>query len=93
MGLKNNIMKNLNKWIWGIAILGGGYLLYDYTKKHFMSTRSINLLTLHQFRDTLNTDGFDNQYLQHWAEAIKNKQTTFIHNGLKYNVNGGKVIK
>ncbi len=86
-------MKNFNTIIWGIAILGGGYLFYTYAKKHFVSTRQKNLYTFHEYKSTIDASGFDDDYLQNWANAIRNKQSTFMDKGLNHDVKTGRVIK
>jgi hypothetical protein len=36
---------------------------------------------------------FDKDYIKAWANAIRNKQETFTLKGVKYNTQGGKIVK
>jgi hypothetical protein len=87
MALKIN---NMNKIIWGIAILGGGYLLYNYSKKHFLSTNEMNQYIIH--KDKYDFSNMDKKYIQNWADAKRNGLTTFEYNGSNYNVKTGKKV-
>jgi len=80
----------MNKIIWGIAILGGGYLLYNYTKKHFLSSNEMNQYIIH--KDMYNFSNMDKKYIQNWADTKRNGLSTFEYNGAKYNYNTGKKV-
>lgn len=83
-------MKNFNTIIWGIAILGGGFLLYNYSKKHFLSTTEMNQFII--MKSSYDFSSFDKKYLKNRADAIRNGLNTFEYNGLNYNVKTGKKV-
>jgi hypothetical protein len=83
-------INQMNKIIWGIAILGGGYLLYNYSKKHFLSTTEMNQYIIH--KDNYNFSNLDKKYIQNWADAKRNGLSTFEYNGAKYNSSTGKKV-
>lgn len=87
---KNNIMKNFNTIIWGIAILGGGFLLYNYSRKHFLSTSEMNQYIIH--KDKYDFSNLDKKFVQNWADAKRNGLNTFDYNGSNYNVKTGKKV-
>jgi len=81
---------NMNKIIWGIAILGGGYLLYNYSRKHFLSTNEMNQYVI--MKSSYDFSSFDKKYIQNRADAIRNGSITFELNGSNYNTKTGKKI-
>jgi hypothetical protein len=81
---------NMNKIIWGIAILGGGYLLYNYAKKHLLSTNEMNQFVI--MKSSYDFSSFDKKYIQNRADAIRNGSSTFDYNGAKYNSSTGKKV-
>ena len=81
---------NMNKIIWGIAILGGGYLLYNYSRKHFLSTNEMNQYVI--MKSSYDFSSFDKKYIQNRADAIRNGLNTFDYNGSKYNTSTGKKV-
>jgi len=87
MALKIN---NMNKIIWGIAILGGGFLLLNYSKKHFLSTNEMNQYVIH--KDKYDFSNMDKKYIQNWADAKRNGLSTFDYNGFKYSSSTGKKV-
>jgi hypothetical protein len=81
---------NMNKIIWGIAILGGGYLLYNYSRKHFLSTNEMNQYVI--MKNSYDFSSIDKMYIQKRADAIRNGSSTFEYNGAKYNSSNGKKV-
>jgi len=82
---------NMNKIIWGIAILGGGYLLYNYSRKHFLSTNEMNQYVI--MKSSYDFSSFDKKFIQNRADAIRNGSSTFDYNGSNYDAKTGKKIK
>jgi len=83
-------INQMNKIIWGIAILGGGYLLYNYSRKHFLSTNEMNQFVI--MKSSYDFSSFDKKYIQNRADAIRNGLATFEYNGAKYNSSTGKKV-
>jgi hypothetical protein len=80
---------NMNKIIWGIAILGGGYLLYKYARNFHISPKQKYILSILG----KNYQSFDEGFLKSWADAVMSNSNSFTYQNSNYATSNGFKIK
>jgi hypothetical protein len=71
------------------AVYGAGaYFLIRYVMKFYVKGRDKDVLDIVKQR----YEGFDDKFLDAWANGVKSKMTQFPYEGKMYDVNTGKVV-
>ena len=67
---------------------GGAYFIIRFVSQYYTSGRNKDILTITKER----YNGFDDKFLDAWANGISSKMPQFPFNGKMYDVKTGKAV-